>query len=80
MKTIVVTAQVNSDGLLNVTVPIGRDAAYKTVRVTVAPVESTLPLTREAWLEFLQRTGGSITDPTFERHPQSEYEERDWES
>ena len=32
---------------------------------------------REAWLRFLEKTAGSITDPTFERQPQGEYEERD---
>jgi hypothetical protein len=35
------------------------------------------PLEREAWIRFIERTGGSIADPTFERQPQGEYEERD---
>ena len=36
-----------------------------------------LPMDRESWLRFIQRTAGSITDPTFERHPQGEVEERE---
>jgi hypothetical protein len=32
---------------------------------------------REAWLRFVEKITGSITDPTFERHPQGEFEERD---
>jgi hypothetical protein len=27
------------------------------------------PMDRESWLRFIERTAGSITDPTFERHP-----------
>lgn len=32
---------------------------------------------RESWLGFLEKTGGSIADPTFERPPQGEVEERE---
>ena len=32
---------------------------------------------REAWLRFVEKIAGSITDPTFERQSQGEYEERD---
>jgi hypothetical protein len=28
-----------------------------------------VPMDREAWLRFLAEVGGSITDPTFMRHP-----------
>jgi hypothetical protein len=34
-------------------------------------------MSREEWLAFLDKTAGSITDPTFERPPQGEYEQRD---
>jgi hypothetical protein len=36
-----------------------------------------LPMDREAWRRFIEKTAGSITDPTFVRHPQGELEERD---
>lgn len=36
-----------------------------------------VPADRAAWLRFLEKTAGSITDPTFERQPQGEYEVRD---
>lgn len=35
------------------------------------------PMDRESWLRFIERTAGSISDPSFERHPQGEVEERD---
>jgi hypothetical protein len=35
------------------------------------------PMDREFWLRFIERTAGSITDPTFERQPQGELEERE---
>ena len=36
-----------------------------------------LPMDRDGWRQFIERTAGSITDPTFVRHPQGEFEERD---
>ncbi len=36
-----------------------------------------VPMNRESWLRFIEKTAGSITDPTFERHPQGEFEERE---
>jgi hypothetical protein len=35
------------------------------------------PMDRESWSRFIERTAGSITDPTFERQPQGELEERE---
>jgi hypothetical protein len=42
--------------------------------VEVYPLVSTnggaeLPTDRESWLRFIEKTAGSITDPTFERQP-----------
>jgi hypothetical protein len=71
MNKVILTAQVGEDGVLNLTVPLGRDEAKKAVRVIVEPMD------RESWLRFLAETGGKILDPTFERHPQGEYEQRD---
>jgi hypothetical protein len=36
-----------------------------------------IPVDRETWLKFIEKTAGSITDPTFMRHPQGEVEERE---
>jgi len=44
--------------------------------VEVVPV-AAIPADHEAWRRFIERTAGSITDPTFVRHSQSELEERD---
>jgi hypothetical protein len=76
----VLTAQTNDEGVL--LVPLGPTEANKTVRVTVELIENgNVPTTpaqdRDEWLRFIERTAGSITDPTFVRHPQGEYEERD---
>ncbi len=78
----VVTTRVGADGVLTLTMPLGEDDANKPVRVTVETLEgatglATPPPDKETWLRFLERTGGSITDPTFQRHPQGDYEERD---
>jgi hypothetical protein len=76
----VVTARVSANGML--IVPLGECDANKDVRVTVETLEGETGLTmpaydHETWLRFLERTGGSITDATFERPPQGDYEERD---
>ena len=81
MSTVkVVTARVGADGVLTLNVPLGEADANKGLRVTVETLESpkAMPLTdRAAWLQFLEQMGGSITDPTFERHQQGDYEERE---
>lgn len=77
MKT-VLTTQVGADGVLTLRVPLGLADANHLVRVIVETVEVPAPpADREGWLQFLERTGGTISDPTFERPPQGEPEERD---
>jgi hypothetical protein len=81
MTRVVLTSRVGVDGVLNLNVPLPPQDANKAVRVIIEGMdESTpagLPMTREEWLAFLNKTAGSITDPTFERPPQGEYEQRD---
>ena len=82
MNKVIQTVRVGADGVLNVTLPLKPEDANKTVRVTVEALEAaetptTRPMTREEWLKFIYKTAGSITDPTFERQPQGEYEWRD---
>jgi hypothetical protein len=74
------TAQVGADGVLTLRVPLGREDANKTVRVVVETVEEATVgpvMTQEEWARFVESIAGSITDPTFERPPQGEYEQRD---
>ena len=68
------TAQVGADGVLTLTVPLGREDANKTVRVVVETVETPAgPVTDpDEWRGFVERVAGSITDPTFMRHPQTQ--------
>jgi hypothetical protein len=75
----VLTTRIGANGVL--TVPLGDEEANKDVRVTVETLDAelgpALPQDLEAWRRFLERTGGSISDPTFERPPQGDYEQRD---
>jgi hypothetical protein len=74
----VTTSRVDASGVL--TLPLGETNANKVVRVTVETVEPAVDrptMSREEWLQFIENTAGKITDPTFERHPQGDYEQRD---
>lgn len=76
------TTQVGADGILTLTVPLAKTDANKTIRVTLETIDdssdSIAPIkNREDWLRFIERTAGSIFDPTFERQPQGQYEDRD---
>jgi hypothetical protein len=76
--TKVIETQIGPDGVLTLQVPLNREDANKPVRVTLETVESDKrPGDRGAWLRFIERTAGSISDPTFERPPQGEFEARD---
>lgn len=72
------TMRVDANGVL--TLPFGETNANKRVYVTVEMAEPTAEMAaknREEWLRFIENTAGKITDPTFERHPQGEYEQRE---
>ena len=73
MTTIQTTARVDADG--NVVVPVGASEAGTEVSVTITPARPNL--SREEYLAILDRTAGSIDDPTFERPPQWELRERE---
>jgi methionine aminopeptidase len=78
----VLTTRVGADGVLTLMVPLGKTDANHLVRVVVETLEEGIrqasPVAdRDEWLRFIQQTAGSIDDPTFERPPQGEYEERD---
>lgn len=76
--TKILSAQVGADGVLSLNVPMEPCDANKNVRVIVETMDvPTVPMDRAAWLRFVERTAGSISDPTFERPPQGDYEVRD---
>lgn len=75
MAPIHLKAKVGPDGVLHLDVPVGADGANHDVEVTVTPARPAM--TREEWHRFVAETAGSITDPTFRRHEQGEFEERD---
>ena len=73
MTTIQTTARVDADG--NVVIALGEDEAGTEVNVTITPARPKL--TQAEWEALVDRTAGSITDPTFVRPPQGVYEGRD---
>jgi hypothetical protein len=75
MTPIELRSKVGPDGVLTLTVPIGIAEAGREVKVVVESVPT--PMTPEEWRRFIEETAGSITDPTFRRHDQGEYEQRD---
>jgi len=79
MTPIQLRSRVGADGVLTLNVPVGISEANREVRITVEAVEpsSAKPaLSGEQWKQFIEETAGSITDPTFKRPEQGEYEER----
>ncbi len=71
------TARVGADGVLTLT--LGLEEAHKTVRVLVETVEEAParpPVTRDAWLKFIEATAGQWQGE-LERPSQGEYERRD---
>lgn len=75
MTRMVIQSKIGGDGVLRLDVPVGVAAAEQVVQVTIEPVKK--PLTQEEWRQWVLSTAGSVPDPTFMRHPQGEYEERD---
>lgn len=76
MNRMVVHARIGADGILHLAVPISKHDADREVQVTIDPVGPP-PMTQEQWHQFIQGTAGSITDPTFVRHEQGDYEPRE---
>lgn len=67
-----------ADGVVRV--PLGEINAHKRVYVTVEILQPTAEAEAQQRAErrrFIEEMAGIITDPTFVRHPQGEYEQRD---
>ena len=76
MNRMIIKSRIGADGVLHVTVPVSAADANREVQVTIDPVSPPL-LTPEDWRSFVLATAGSITDPSFVRHEQGEYERRE---
>ena len=76
MNRMVVHSRVGADGILNIALPIGKADADREVQVTIDPVGPS-PMTQEEWRNFVLSTAGTVTDPSFVRHEQGEYECRE---
>jgi hypothetical protein len=78
MNRTVVQSRVGSDGVLHVTILFGKEDADREVRVIIDPAPvGPPPMTQEEWRDFVLATAGSITDPSFVRHEQGQYERRE---
>jgi hypothetical protein len=77
MNRMIVRSRVGADGVLRLTVPVGKEEADREVQVVVEPVGPKEPMTQEEWAAWVESMAGSITDPTFERPPQGEFEVRE---
>jgi hypothetical protein len=76
MNRMTIRSRVDADGILRVNVPVGAAEGNREVEVTIEPLEPA-QMTQAQWAEFIQATAGSITDPTFVRDDQGEYEQRE---
>ena len=77
MNRMVLRSRIDGDGVLRIAVPVGIADAEKEVDVTVEPVTAQKQMTQEEWAAWVKSMAGSITDPTFERPPQGEFEVRE---
>jgi hypothetical protein len=76
MNRMVLHSRVGADGVLHITVPMDKGDAGREVQVTIDPVGPP-PMMQEEWRNFVLSTAGSITDPSFVRHEQGQYEHRE---
>jgi hypothetical protein len=78
MNRMVVHSRVGPDGILQITVPIGKADADREVEVTIEAAEpkNGAALQREDWRQFVSETAGAWQGD-LERPEQGEYEQRD---
>lgn len=76
MNRMIIHSRVGADGILQLAVPIGKEVADQEVTVTIDP-PSPHVMTQDEWRQFILSTAGSVTDPTFVRHEQGNYERRE---
>ncbi|MBM4089845.1 MAG: hypothetical protein FJ276_10555 [Planctomycetes bacterium] len=77
MTSIQLRSKVDSNGVLRLCVPFGKSDANRVVRVTVEPLDEAIEtMSAEQWHGFVHEIAGCIDDPTFQRHPQGDFERR----
>jgi len=78
MTSIQLRSKVDANGVLHLSVPFGKRDADREVRVTVEPLdEASAPISADQWRRFVHEMAGCIDDPTFERHSQGDFENRE---
>ena len=79
MDPVQTRARVGPAGILHLSLPLGEGSAGSEVLVTIQPVPHVGGNGSEAddWRRFVERTAGSIQDPTFNRPAQGEFDRRD---
>ena len=75
MTSIEVKSRADENGVVNLSIPLGTADANREVRVIVEPLDEVVSV--EQWQQFVHETAGSISDPTLQRHPQGEFEQRE---
>ena len=78
MSPIVKRSKIGEDGILNLSIPIGKSCANQEVRITIEPFEEarSSEMSVGQWKQFVEETAGSIEDDSFHRHSQGEFEQR----
>jgi hypothetical protein len=76
MNRIVIEQQASAEGVLNITLSLGKDEAGRNVRVTVEPANPEKKMTPEEWRAAVLATAGGWQGE-FERPEQGKLEERE---
>ena len=79
MTHVEIKSRVGADGVLTISLPLGSSEANRDVRIVVEPAAtspSPSPEGPEEWRDFVRRMAGCISDPTFRRPEQGEFERR----
>jgi hypothetical protein len=78
MTPIELRSKVDANGVLSISVALGKSEANREVRVTVEPLEEPpSTVAPDGWRQFVSEMAGSISDPSFQRHPQGDFEQRE---
>lgn len=76
MDTMNLRETTDAEGVLNLRVPVGAATTEYEVVVVFRPL-GPIPPDKRVWPPgFIEQMAGSITDETFRRYPQDEYEQR----
>lgn len=76
MNRMSINSKLNSNGVLQLSLPMGLEAANREVQVTVELITPIAPMSREAWQTWVDSMAGSWHGD-FERPVQGQYEERE---